>query len=164
MLEIRHELSRVEGSISRTLNSILRSAQSEGLVEKDAAPTLRDGRLVLPVAPAMKRKLKGIVHDESATGKTVYIEPAEVVEANNRIRELESEERREIIRILTELAKTLRPHVNEMLQSYQLLAAIDLTRAKAELANLTNAIEPEVDKHPHIDWIRAIHPLLQLSL
>ena len=164
LLEIRRELSRVEGSISRTLYSILRSAQSEGLVEKDAAPTLRDGRLVLPVAPAMKRKLKGIVHDESATGKTVYIEPAEVVEANNRIRELESEERREIIRILTELAKVLRPHVAEMLQSYHLLAAIDLIRAKSELAALTMAFEPEVQATPHIDWIHAIHPLLHFSL
>ena len=164
LLEIRRELSRVEGSVSKTLYSILRSAQSEGLVEKDASPTLRDGRLVLPVAPAMKRKLKGIVHDESATGKTVYIEPAEVVEANNRIRELESEERREIIRILTELAKVLRPHVPEMLQSYRLLAAIDLIRAKAELAAMTMAIEPEVKDSPYIDWIRAIHPLLHFSL
>ena len=164
LLEIRRELSRVEGNISRMLYGILRSAQSEGLVEKDAAPTLRDGRLVLPVAPAMKRKLKGIVHDESATGKTVYIEPAEVVEANNRIRELESEERREIIRILTELAKVLRPHVTEMLQSYHLLAAIDLIRAKAELAAMTMGFEPEVQDTPHIDWIRAIHPLLHFSL
>ena len=90
------------GSISRSLNSILRSAQSEGYVDKDVVPTMRDGRLVIPVAPGLKRKIKGIVHDESASGKTVFIEPAEVVEANNRIRELEGDERREIIRILTE--------------------------------------------------------------
>ena len=164
LLEVRQELSRTEGSVSRTLNTILRAAQSEGLVDKDAAPTLRDGRLVLPVAPAMKRRLRGIVHDESATGKTVFIEPAEVVEANNRIRELESEERREIIRILTELAKQLRPHVLAMLNSYDFLATIDLIRAKAELARHTSAFEPEVSDKPHIDWIRAIHPLLQLSL
>jgi DNA mismatch repair protein MutS2 len=164
LLEVRQELSRTEGSVSRTLNTILRAAQSEGLVDKDAAPTLRDGRLVLPVAPAMKRRLRGIVHDESATGKTVFIEPAEVVEANNRIRELESEERREIIRILTELAKQLRPHVPAMLNSYDFLATIDLIRAKAELARHTSAFEPEVSDKPHIDWIRAIHPLLQLSL
>ena len=164
LFTIRQELSRMEGSISRTLYSILRTAQSEGLVDKDAAPTLRDGRLVLPVAPAMKRKIRGIVHDESATGKTVFIEPAEVVEANNRIRELESEERREIIRILTELSKELRPHVDGMLLSYELLAAIDLIRAKAELARLTGALEPLVEDRPHIDWIRAVHPLLLLSL
>lgn len=164
LLEIRRELTRVEGSISRTLNSILRSAQSEGLVEKDATPTIRDGRLVIPVAPAMKRKLKGIIHDESATGKTVFIEPTEVVEANNRIRELESEERREIIRILTELAKVLRPHAPSMLQSYLFLATIDLIRAKAELASSTMSFEPEVQDTPHIDWIHAIHPLLHFSL
>ena len=103
--DIRSELSKTEGSISRTLYSILRSAQKDGLVEKDVTPTMRDGRLVIPVAPGLKRKIKGIVHDESATGKTVFIEPTEVVEANNRIRELEAEERREIIRILTEFSK-----------------------------------------------------------
>ena len=164
LAEIRRELAHTEGSISRTLYGILRAAQSEGLVEKDASPTLRDGRLVLPVAPAMKRKLRGIVHDESATGKTVFIEPAEVVEANNKIRELESEERREIIKILTELSDTMRPHAKDMLASYQLLASIDLIRAKAELASLIGGMEPEVGAHPHIDWIRATHPLLQLSL
>lgn len=164
LAEIRRELSRTEGSISRTLYSILRSAQSDGLVEKDVTPTLRDGRLVIPVAPALKRKIKGIVHDESATGKTVFIEPAEVVEANNRIRELEAEERREVIRILTDFAKLVRPHVHEILDSYRFLAQIDFIHAKAELANLTKAIAPEVGKGPHIDWIRAVHPLLQLSL
>lgn len=162
--DIRRELSRTEGSISRTLNSILRLAQSDGLVEKDVTPTLRDGRLVIPVAPALKRKIRGIVHDESATGKTVFIEPAEVVEANNRIRELEAEERREIIRILTEFAKLVRPHVREILDSYRFLAIIDFIQAKAEFANLTGAVEPRVESYPHIDWIHAIHPLLQLSL
>jgi len=164
LFEIRRELSRTEGSISRTLYNILRAAQSEGLVEKDATPTMRDGRLVLPVAPAMKRKLRGIVHDESATGKTVFIEPAEVGEANNRIRELESEERREVIRILTELSKELRPHVPAMLHSYSFLATIDLIRAKSELGQQIGGIMPEVVPTPHIDWIRAVHPLLQQSL
>ncbi len=104
LARIRRELSSTMGSISRSLNSILRNAQSEGYVDKDVAPTMRDGRLVIPVAPGLKRKIKGIVHDESASGKTVFIEPAEVVEANNRIRELEGDERREIIRILTEFS------------------------------------------------------------
>ena len=164
LLQIRRELSRTEGSISRTLYSILHSAQAEGLVEKDVAPTLRDGRLVIPVAPGMKRRISGIVHDESATGRTVYIEPSEVVEANNRIRELENEERREIIRILTEFAKKMRPNVPEILDSYSLMAAVDFIRAKAELARLFRSFEPEVSDKPHIDWIRAVHPLLQLSL
>lgn len=164
LLQIRRELSRTEGSISRTLYSILHSAQAEGLVEKDVTPTLRDGRLVIPVAPGMKRRISGIVHDESATGRTVYIEPSEVVEANNRIRELENEERREIIRILTEFAKKMRPNVPEILDSYSLMAAVDFIRAKAELARLFRSFEPEVSDKPHIDWIRAVHPLLQLSL
>ena len=164
LLQIRRELARTEGSISRTLYSILRSAQGEGLVERDVTPAIRDGRLVIPVAPGLKRKISGIVHDESATGKTVYIEPTEVVEANNRIRELESEERREMIRILTDFAKKMRPNVREIIDSYSLMAAIDFIRAKAELARYFKAFEPEVKADPHIDWIRAIHPLLQLSL
>ncbi|MDO4932997.1 MAG: Smr/MutS family protein, partial [Prevotella sp.] len=164
LAEVRRELARTEGSISRTLYSILRSAQSDGLVEKDVTPTLRDGRLVIPVAPALKRKIRGIVHDESATGKTVFIEPAEVVEANNRIRELEAEERREVIRILTDFARTVRPHVREILDSYRFLAHVDLLNAKMALAEATRAIEPTVADYPHIDWIAAVHPLLRLSL
>ena len=117
------------GSISRSLNSILRNAQSEGVVDKDVTPTMRDGRLVIPVAPALKRKIKGIVHDESASGKTVFIEPAEVVEANNRIRELEGDERREIIRILMEFSNLLRPSIPDVLLSYEFLAEIDFIRA-----------------------------------
>ena len=161
---IRRELAKTEGSISRTLYSILRSAQSDGLIEKDVTPAMRDGRLVIPVVPTMKRKIKGIVHDESASGKTLFIEPTEVVEANNRVRELEAEERREIIRILTEIAKIIRPHVPQILDSYKLLAQVDMIRAKAELAKLIGGIEPEVGKYPMIDWIEASHPLLRLSL
>ena len=164
LLNIRRELAKVEGSISRTLYSILRSAQSEGLIEKDVTPAMRDGRLVIPVVPTMKRKIKGIVHDESASGKTLFIEPTEVVEANNRVRELEAEERREVIRILTEMAKVIRPHVPQILDSYKLLAQVDMLRAKTELAKLIGGIEPEVGKYPHIDWIGATHPLLRLSL
>lgn len=164
LLNIRRELAKVEGSISRTLYSILRSAQSEGLIEKDVTPAMRDGRLVIPVVPTMKRKIKGIVHDESASGKTLFIEPTEVVEANNRVRELEAEERREVIRILTEMAKVIRPHVPQILDSYKLLAQVDMLRAKTELAKLIDGIEPEVGKYPHIDWIGATHPLLRLSL
>ena len=164
LLQIRRELARIEGSISRTLYGILRAAQGEGLVEKDVTPTLRDGRLVIPVAPGLKRKISGIVHDESATGRTVYIEPTEVVEANNKVRELENEERREMIRILTDFAKKVRPNVREILDSYNLMAAVDFIRAKAELARLFKSFEPQVAEKPHIDLIRAIHPLLQLSL
>ncbi len=161
---IRHELSKTEGSISRTLYTILHAAQKDGLVDKDVAPTLRDGRLVIPVAPNLKKRIGGIVHDESATGKTVFIEPAEVVEANNRVRQLEAEERREIIRILTVFSDEVRPHVREILDSYQFLAQIDMIYAKAALADAAKAIEPTIIREPHIDWIRAIHPLLDMSL
>lgn len=164
LYEIRSELHRLEGSIGRTLHKILKAAQSEGLVEQDASPTLRDGRLVIPVAPAMKRKLKGIVHDESATGKTVYIEPAEVVEANNRIRELEAEERREIIRILQEFTDKLRQNTPELLRAFVFLADIEFVRAKALLAAQLGGIIPQVGSKPLIDWTMAIHPLLAINL
>ena len=164
LLRIRRELSATTGSISRSLNAILRNAQAEGYVDKDVAPTLRDGRLVIPVAPGLKRKIRGIVHDESATGKTVYIEPTEVVEANNRIRELEGEERREIIRILTDFSAEIRPHIPAMLQSYEFLAEIDFIRAKAYFAIETHATKPSLEDHQILNWTHAVHPLLQLSL
>lgn len=164
LARIRRELASTMGSISRSLNSILRNAQSEGVVDKDVTPTMRDGRLVIPVAPALKRKIRGIVHDESASGKTVFIEPAEVVEANNRIRELESDERREIIRILMEFSAELRPLIPDVLLSYEFLAEIDFIRAKALLAEQTVAVKPALEKEPVLDWTRAVHPLLQLSL
>lgn len=164
LARIRRELSSTMGGISRSLNSILRSAQSEGYVDKDVTPTMRDGRLVIPVAPGLKRKIKGIVHDESASGKTVFIEPAEVVEANNRVRELEGEERREIIRILVGFSNTLRPSIPEILQSYEFLAEIDFIRAKSMFAIQTNGLKPSLEKDQLLDWTMAVHPLLQLSL
>ena len=164
LARIRRELSITMGSISRSLSSILRNAQAEGYVDKDVSPTMRDGRLVIPVAPGLKRKIKGIVHDESASGKTVFIEPAEVVEANNRIRELESDERREIIRILTEFSNTVRPSIPEILQSYEFLAEIDFIRAKSYFAIQTNSLKPAVENQQLLDWTMAVHPLLQLSL
>lgn len=164
LLRIRRELSATTGSISRSLNSILRAAQSEGYVDKDVTPTMRDGRLVIPVAPGMKRKIRGIVHDESATGKTVFIEPAEVVEANNRIRELEGEERREIIRILTEFSATVRPQVPALLSSYEFLAEIDFIRAKALFGIDIKGLKPSFENKQIVDWFQAVHPLLQMSL
>lgn len=164
LLRIRRELSATTGSISRSLNSILRTAQSEGYVDKDVTPTMRDGRLVIPVAPGMKRKIRGIVHDESATGKTVFIEPAEVVEANNRIRELEGEERREIIRILTEFSATVRPQVPALLSSYEFLAEIDFIRAKALFGIDIKGLKPSFENKQIVDWFQAVHPLLQMSL
>lgn len=163
LMIIRRELAATAGSVSRALQSILRSAKGEGLIDKDISPTLRDGRLVIPVAPAMKRKIKGIVHDESDTGRTVFIEPAEVVEANNRIRELENEERKEIHRILLEFTQLLRPELPEIQNSYDFLARIDFIRAKAKFAILSHSTEPRMVDKQIIDWGIAIHPLLALK-
>ena len=164
LASIRRELKRAEGSVSRTLTSILRAAQAEGLVEKDVAPAMRDGRLVIPVAPALKRRIKGIIHDESATGKTVFIEPAEVVEANNRIRELEADEKRELIRILREFTEQLRPNIKELLRGFEFLADIEFLIAKHHLTKAIGGLSPEIYSTPLIDWFDARHPLLEAKL
>jgi len=164
LMQIRRELTSTTNGISKTLNSILHKAQSDGLVGKDVAPTVRDGRLVIPIAPAMKRQIRGIVHDESATGKTLFIEPEQIVEANNRIRELEGDEHRETIKILTEFSASLRPQVDNILTSYSFLAEIDFIRAKALLSERIGGIRPTIVNYGFIDWGSAIHPLLQMSL
>ena len=163
LARIRKEISASQGSVSRALNAILRQAQAEGILDKDAAPTMREGRLVLPVPPAYKRKIGGIVHDESATGKTVFIEPQQVVEANNRIRELEGEERRERIRILLEITAQLRPEVPQIMETETYLGEVDFLRAKALFAIDMHAIVPELSKKPMIDWREAYHPVLLLN-
>ena len=167
LARIRHELASTEGSVSRALNNILRNAQAEGTVAQDVSPTMRDGRLVIPVAPALKRKIKGIIHDESATGRTVFIEPQEVVEANNRIRELEADERREVIRILREFTADLRPQAPQLLLSYEMLADVEFVRAKTLLARQFGAFtttDPQIADAPLIDWTLAVHPLLARTL
>ncbi len=164
LARIRKDIFHTQSGISKTLNAILRQAQADGYVEKDIAPTIREGRLVIPVSPAFKRKVNGIVHDESATGKTVFIEPQQVVEANNRVRELESEERREIIRILVEFTSYLRPHFGDIFQSQYFLGIIDFLRAKSLFASQFNAIKPNVEDICQLEWSKAIHPLLFLSL
>ena len=163
LARIRKEISASQGSVSRALNAILRQAQAEGILDKDAAPTMREGRLVLPVPPAYKRKIGGIVHDESATGKTVFIEPQQVVEANTRIRELEGEERRERIRILLEITAQLRPEVPQIMETETYLGEVDFLRAKALFAIDIHAIVPELSKKPMIDWREAYHPVLLLN-
>lgn len=161
---IRREMLQVQSSVSKSLQAILRQAQADGYVEKDVAPTMREGRLVIPVSPAFKRKISGIVHDESATGKTVFIEPAQVVEANNRIRELEGEERREVIRILIAFTDFVRPFTEDIFQSQYFLGEIDFLRSKALFARQINAIKPRVDDACLLEWQKAVHPILYLSL
>lgn len=159
---IRREITNLQGSVGRTLASILRQAKADGFVESDAAPTLREGRLVIPVSPAFKRKVGGIVHDESATGKTVYIEPQQVVDANNHIRELEGAERRERVRILTAITDQLRPNTEQILASQRMLAEVDFLRAKVSLAQTLHAIRPELINEPMLEWSDARHPVLWL--
>ena len=162
LAEIRREKQHNLASIGRLLAGILRNAQAEGYVDKDTMPTMRDGRLVIPIPPSSKRKLRGIVHDESATGKTLYVEPAEVVEANNRIRELESEERQEIVRILTSIANLIRPEIDEMLGSYDFLGEVDFLRAKVRFAHEIDGVVPRLSEQNITDWVQARHPLLYL--
>ena len=159
---IRRELANQQGAVGRALASILRQAKADGLVDADAAPTLREGRLVIPVPPGYKRKIGGIVHDASATGKTVYIEPQQVVEANNHIRELEGAERRERIRILQSITDMLRPNTEAILASQRMLAQVDFLSAKVSLANTLHAIRPELLNEPMLEWSDARHPVLWL--
>ncbi len=162
--DIRRRLSSMGGTINSVMRRVIANAQREGYLDADCTASVRDGRLVLPVAPMYKRRIPGIVHDESASGKTVFIEPAEVVEANNRLRELHIEEHREEIRILTALSAELRPHLDTLLDSFNLLATFDFIRAKAEFAIDCEACLPHISSSPEMEWYNARHPVLQESL
>lgn len=163
LVQIRQAISLKHTSVTKILGNILKSARAEGMVEKDAEVSIRNGRPVIPVNAAYKRKIRGIIHDESATGKTSFIEPAEAVELNNEIKELEYSEKREIIRILTLLSDDLRPYIDDLLRSNDFLATIDFIRAKALFANEIGAILPELSEERIISWKNAVHPLLLLS-
>lgn len=164
LYNIRTRLRATEQSIGGAIRRIAREAKAAGWIENDVNPTLRDGRLVIPLPPEHKRKVRGIVYDESATGKTVFVEPAEIVEANNLIRELEAEERREVIRILTQVADRLRPHLPDLLRGTALIGLLDFIRAKARLAHSMRAVLPQVNVEPVVRWFKSRHPLLERSL
>jgi DNA mismatch repair protein MutS2 len=164
LAKIRKEIITVQSGISKKLQSILKQAQQEGWAEDGASIAIRDGRAVIPVASANKRKLRGIVYDESATGKTSYIEPAEIVELNNEIRELEYAERREIIRILTRISNDIRPYIDDLVISNELMGELDFIRAKARLAQEFDAIKPDFYDQSAFSWKQAVHPLLMISL
>lgn len=164
LAEIRSNLEQMNGAISATMRRVIARAVKEGYLEADTTAAVRDGRPVIPVAPMHKRKINGIVHDESASGKTYYIEPAEVVEANNRLRELQIEERREITRILTALANEIRPEIDNLIESFGVLGLFDFIYAKAKYAQVVNANLPHLSSKPEIEWYHACHPVLQLSL
>jgi DNA mismatch repair protein MutS2 len=161
--EIRAELVGKSIQVSKRLNAILKQAQSEGIVDSDTSVSVRNGRGVIPVSSYDKRKIRGLIHDQSASGKTVFIEPEEIVEINNDIVELEYEEKREIVRILTALADNIRPYIDDLLESNLFLGEMDFLRAKAILGNHLNSIKPIVVNKPFISWKRAVHPLLYLA-
>ncbi len=163
LARIRKEIFNKQNSISRKLNAILKRAKHDGLVESDVTVSIRDGRAVIPVPAANKRKIGGIVQDESATGKTSFIEPAEVVEINNEVRELEYAERREIMLILVEVANVIRPYIDELIESYKFMGTIDFIRAKARFAISINALLPNYKKQQNFIWKEAVHPLLYLQ-
>ena len=159
--KIRKAIFQTNASVSRTLQSILNQAQTDGIVEKDTVPTLRDGRLVIPVSAMNKRKIGGIIHDESATGKTAFVEPSAVVQLNNRLRELQSEEKREIVKILTQFTNFIRPYYSDIQHNIKFIAKIDLLCAIAKYSLKIKAIRPYLKNEPEINFRDARHPLLQ---
>ncbi|MBB3838963.1 DNA mismatch repair protein MutS2 [Runella defluvii] len=163
LADIRRRLISEAATVRKKLESILKHAKNSGWVNDDVSFTVRNGRMVIPISAEHKRKLKGFVHDESATGQTLFMEPAEVLDANNEIRELEYAERREVNRILIQLANQIRPHLSDLQRAYQFLGMVDFIRAKAKLASLLDASQPTFVNQPMIDWRQARHPLLYLS-
>ncbi|MFH1296218.1 MAG: Smr/MutS family protein [Bacteroidota bacterium] len=161
---IRREINRLRGGVEKRMNQLFAEVKKNGWTDGDAEVTLREGRLVIPFRSAHKRKIQGVVHDESATGQTVFVEPVELFEMNNEIRELHYAERREIIRILTEVADQIRPHIGELIEANHLLGKIDFIRAKARFALQTGAMRcSRVEDRPHLQWFQAVHPLLYLA-
>ena len=161
--EIRSSLRRKQSSVDKKIGQTLRSAKKSGWVADDVEATIRNGRLVIPVIASHKRKISGFIHDTSATGQTVFLEPAEIFETNNEIRELENAERREIIKILKDFTFFLRPFIPELINAYRFLGLVDFIRAKAKFAIKINAICPAIKNAQQIEWINAVHPLLFLS-
>ncbi|MBR2423872.1 MAG: Smr/MutS family protein [Tidjanibacter sp.] len=163
LYDLRRSIRSHEGQAAKRLQAVLAEAIRQGIVDADASLSVREGRTVIPVSASNKRKLKGFVHDESATGKTVYIEPVEVVEINNALKELEYAARREEIRILTELAAYIRPHSEELAASGEYLAQFDMVRAKARWAVSNGAYKAIVSEDGVLRLVDARHPLLQQS-
>ena len=161
---IRAQIIYEEGRLRKVMDRIFKEARAKGLTPEDASMTIRGGRLVIPVAAENKRKLRGFIHDESATGQTVFMEPEEALDINNEIRDLEYMERREIIKILTQLTDRLRPAIPALRKATNFLGLIDFIRAKAKFAQKTESTKPEIIKERILSWTRARHPLLEMAL
>lgn len=160
---IRREIIKISGEADRKINKILQGAKKEGLVKEDAEMTIRNGRLCIPVPAQFKRKLQGFIHDESATGQTVFIEPTDVFDSNNELKDLINAERREIIRILTEISDLIRFSLPNIKIGLDFLGIIDFIRAKAQFAIRIKAGLPHIHDGQLLDWDQAIHPLLYLN-
>ncbi len=160
---IRSSLKARQAEVAKKLQSILRKAKTDGLVEDDAEVTFRNDRPVIPVPAGNKRRLGGMMHDESSTGKTAFIEPAAIVELNNRVREYLIQESREIKKILLAFADFIRPEIENLLGSYDFLATMDFIRAKARQARELKAVLPVFHNEQSFDWKNAVHPLLYLT-
>ena len=163
LADYRKELSHKRSNVSRVMHKILDTAKNKGIVEKDCEITIRDSKMLIPVPAAYKRQINGFIHDESATGKTSFIEPIEIVEVNNKIRELEFAERRELIKILTDITNYIRPRIYQILDSYNYLGKIDFIRAKGLLAIETEGVMPNIKNQALIEFKKARHPLLFMS-
>lgn len=161
---VRSEIRSREGQVAKRLQSVLQSAKSAGIVDSDASISIRDGRAVIPVAASNKRKLQGFIHDESATGKTFYVEPVEVVELNNQLRELEYAERREIVRVLTAFTAFVRADADAVAHAEEYIATVDMIRAKARWANENGGVKPIISDNGTLRLIKARHPLLAQTL
>jgi DNA mismatch repair protein MutS2 len=161
---IRNQLIYEESRLRKVMDRIFKDARAKGLTPEDAAMTIRGGRMVIPVAAENKRKLRGFIHDESATGQTVFMEPEEALDINNEIRDLEYMEKREIIRILTRLTDQLRPSIPALRKATNYLGLMDFIRAKAKYAQKTESIKPVLAKERILDWTRARHPVLEKAL
>ena len=164
LAKIRKELHTEQLKVKRLMDQLFRHAVGQGWVADGVSAAIRDGRLVIPVLAEHKRKIKGIIVDESATGQTIYMEPAEVLEANNEIRDLHHAERRDVIKILKELTSLLRIHLPEVFPAFHFLGVMDFTRAKAKFARDIQAEMPTLKNEPDLNWLHARHPLLYLSL
>ncbi len=164
LMEIRRDIRRKSGGIERRIRQIMSDAKTSGWVDQKAEITIRDGRMVIPVRASDKRALKGFVHDESATGQTVYIEPSEIVETSNEIKELEYAERREVQRILTQFTDRIRPALPELMKAWDLLGEIDFIRAKALVSHDIGGVKPVLKETPCFHWIQARHPVLEQKL
>ena len=164
LADIRRDKVEAAKAITRNMQIAIREAQAAGLIGRDVQPSLREGHMLIPVNAANKRKIKGVVHADSGSGKTVFIEPEAVAAASSRLRELENDERREVARILIEFTNLVRPHLADLMRSYNFMGEMDFIRAKASFALRINGIKPVFENEQQVEWIQAVHPLLNIQL